>query len=236
MNAASAARGRLSPVSALVALTALVAATTFLLSYAGLYAYGRDVVGLPPALAILVPVGIDGLTVAGLLATVSLRESRLGVRAYCWCVFLGAAAASVAGNAAHARQMGLTAAGQIGAAGWPALLTAATHLLIVVARHAPAPDVGPALATQTEASGQPPVPVKAAEPDRPGIAEQQQRPQSHSAGRKPPSAGEGDRRALRELALARHAAGIPVSAVALEVGVPRSTLRRWISAATKEAA
>lgn len=118
----------------LLACTVLVAGVTFVLSFSGLSDYGHRVAGLSLALAWLVPVGVDGLTLCGVAATFLLRHATLQVRLYAWLVFGISVATSVAGNLSHATSRGLTWEGKVGAAAWPILLALASHLVIVTRR------------------------------------------------------------------------------------------------------
>lgn len=119
---------------AVLACTALVAVVTFALSFAGLRDYGLNVAGVPWQLAWLVPIGIDGLTVASIAATFALRQEPWHVRLYAWLVFFAALAASVAGNLSHAVHRNLSWDGAAGAGAWPALLALASHLVVVTWR------------------------------------------------------------------------------------------------------
>jgi len=117
----------------LIAFAALVAAITFVLSFAGLDDYGRVVAG-EGHLSFLVPLGVDGLTLVGVVATYMLRTAPWHVRAYAWGVFAVALGASIAGNLSHALAHHLSRQGQVGAAAWPVFLALASHVVIVVRR------------------------------------------------------------------------------------------------------
>lgn len=117
----------------LIAFAGLVAAITFVLSFAGLDDYGRTVAG-EGHLSALVPLGVDGLTLVGVVATYMLRTAPWHVRAYAWGVFAIALGASIAGNLSHALAHHLSRQGQVGAAAWPVFLALASHVVIVVRR------------------------------------------------------------------------------------------------------
>lgn len=109
------------------------------LSYAGLYGYAHDVQKLSTLLAVLVPVGIEGLTISAIASIYALRVADWYVQTYCWLVFAVAVTASVGGNVAHAaydspRARFLDFVGIAWAAVPPALLTLTTHLAVVVMR------------------------------------------------------------------------------------------------------
>lgn len=162
------------PQTALVALvvfTGLVALVTFILSFAGLADYGKNVAKLDARLAWLVPIGIDGLTLCAVAATFVLRHASWHIRAYAWAVFGVAIGASVAGNLSHAYERHLKPEGMAGAAAWPILLALASHLVIVtrraIERHdskpAPAPKQRSADVTVAEVATRPvrkPVPAR----------------------------------------------------------------------------
>lgn len=118
----------------------LVAIANGILSSVGLYHYGNKVQGLPPQLAILEPVSVEGMTVAAIAAIYILRHAGFWTRLYCWLVFGVAVGASVAGNIAHVAytddKKGVALVFAVGAAIQPVFLTLSTHLLIVAMRHA----------------------------------------------------------------------------------------------------
>lgn len=120
---------------ALLACTVGVGAVTFALSFVGLRDYGERVVRLDPSLSWLVPVGVDGLTLCAVAATMIVRHGRWHVRLYTWTAFGVAVAASVAGNVSHAQALGLSWQGHVGAGAWPVFLALSSHLVIVVRRH-----------------------------------------------------------------------------------------------------
>ncbi|MFJ7244503.1 DUF2637 domain-containing protein, partial [Kitasatospora sp. NPDC098652] len=98
-------------------------------------------------LSYLFPVAIDGFIAYGVRALVVLKEAPLRARAYTWSVFGGATATSVWANWTHAVRLnestppgqGLhltnTAVGALSTIA-PLVLGGATHLYIVMSRHA----------------------------------------------------------------------------------------------------
>lgn len=119
----------------LLACTTAVGAVTFVLSFVGLRDYAERVAGFPTELSWLVPVGVDGLTLCAVAATMILRHATWRPRAYAWAAFGIAVAASVAGNLSHADARSLSWEGHIGAASWPIFLALASHMVIVVRRN-----------------------------------------------------------------------------------------------------
>jgi len=117
----------------LLGATVLVAFMTFALSFQGNDGYGQDVAKVG-YLSVLVPLGIDGLTVVAIAATFLLRHAGWRQRAYAWLVFAVSCGASIAGNLSHADHMHLDVQGRIGAAAWPAMLALTSHLTIVTLR------------------------------------------------------------------------------------------------------
>jgi hypothetical protein len=118
------------------AFALIVAASSFALTYHGLYGYGRKVAHLGD-FAWLVPVAVDGATLCAIAATFLLAHTALRVRAYAWLVFFATNALSVLGNLAFAHAAGLGWQGSVGAAAWPVLVTLVAHLGIVAWRHRP---------------------------------------------------------------------------------------------------
>lgn len=192
---------------ALIAATTVVAAVTFVLSFAGLVDYATRVAGIPRHLAWLVPVGVDGLTLCCIAATHLLRHATWWVRIYVWAVFGVAVAASVAGNVSHAASRGLTYQGMVGNAAWPIGLALATHLLVVVRRHTDTTDATSDASNTTETPG--------------SVA-----PTRRRAKRRAP------KRDMRHLAVKRHGAGESITAVARDIGVHRATVARWTKETT----
>ncbi|MEU8927653.1 DUF2637 domain-containing protein [Kitasatospora sp. NPDC048545] len=101
-----------------------------------------------PQLSYLFPVAIDGFIAYGVRALVVLKEAPLRARAYTWSVFGASTATSVWANWTHAVRLneataqapGLhltnTAVGALSTIA-PLVLGGATHLYIVISRHAP---------------------------------------------------------------------------------------------------
>jgi hypothetical protein len=156
-------RSRVRIVPVLVAVTALVAVVTFALSALGLFGFGHDGMRLAIEFAWMVPLGVDLLSVAGMIATYALRNSRLRRRVYAWAVFGFAVAASVAGNEAHAVERHLAPAGMAAASLPPVFLALAVHLLIVVRRDSETVPVA-AVKPRSPASGLPTSPAQVAGP------------------------------------------------------------------------
>lgn len=98
-----------------------------------------------PALSFLFPIVIDGFIAYGIRALLLLREASLGARLYVWALFGAATAASLWANALHAVRLNapgihvLTLGNHTVAvlsAIAPLALGGATHLHILVTRHA----------------------------------------------------------------------------------------------------
>lgn len=113
----------------------VVAAMNFMLSYVGLYGFAQKDMQAPWVMPALAPIGLDGMTLAGIAATYLLRHATLRVRVFAWFVFGVPTALSVAANIAHASSQHLSKPGIFGYAVAPLLLTLATHACIVVYRH-----------------------------------------------------------------------------------------------------
>lgn len=221
---------------ALLFFTLVVAAVTFLLSFSGLDDYGRRVARLGD-LSPLVPLGVDGLTLCAVAATFILRRAPWHVRAYAWCVFAVAVAASVAGNLSHAAARRLAWDGMIGAAAWPILLALASHLVIVTRRAIERADTRRAdAATPVPASRRATRPTAA--PATPGetsdshttetsAATATTRPAARSvrATRRSPASPDSD--TARTNARRRVGAGESCATVALSLAVSKKTVERW---------
>jgi hypothetical protein len=142
------------------ATTAVVALAAAILSWDALSWAARQS-GVDPRLAWLWPVAVDGGIATGTVAAVALRNARLRVRAWAWCVLGGGVSISLVGNAAHAA--GGSPLHRVAAAVPALALAASLHLLTVLVRHvganarataAPAPGLGPTPpARQRRASG-----------------------------------------------------------------------------------
>ncbi|MFH9351216.1 DUF2637 domain-containing protein [Kitasatospora sp. NPDC017646] len=101
-----------------------------------------------PELSYLFPVAIDGFIAYGVRALVVLKEAPLRARAYTWGVFGASTATSVWANWTHAVRLNMataqgpglhltnTAVGALSTIA-PLVLGGATHLYIVMSRHAP---------------------------------------------------------------------------------------------------
>ena len=116
------------------AASAVVVLACFAMSAVGLYGYGIDGLALHPAVAALIPVGVDLLAICGMYASYSMRNSRWHIRAYSWLVFGVAVVLSMAANTVHAADLDRPMAGVVGAMFPPLLLAFAVHLLIVTRR------------------------------------------------------------------------------------------------------
>jgi putative effector of murein hydrolase LrgA (UPF0299 family) len=130
-------------IGALVTGTGAVVTVAFVLSFYGLNDFGRRIMRLPISLSVLVPIGLDVFSLCGILATYLLRRATWRVRAYTWLVFFVPAGLSIAGNVAHAEHRQLGLAGVVAAALIPVILALATHLVVVVQRHAHTADADP---------------------------------------------------------------------------------------------
>lgn len=190
-----------------------VGAVTFALSFHGLYDLLLRVAKLPMPLAILGPLGVDGLTLCAIAATFLLRGAPGRVRAYVWLVFGVATGLSVAGNVVDATVRKLALSGVIAAAVAPILLALASHLVVVARRWM---ERYPVVAAVPAAE---PEPTATGEPDEEHGAEPEQR-------RKPTS------RQLRATARRRYLAGVPCSKIAADMTAAGSatsvkTIERW---------
>jgi hypothetical protein len=141
MRALATAFGRQPPaVRAAAAIAAIVALGAAVLSWDALR-WGAGELGVDPYLTPLFPVVVDGVIAAGTVAVLVVKVWR--TRAYVWVLLFAGIAASVTGNAAHARAggalLGPFTLHQLGAA-VPALALAATlHLLVIIVRVSSAP-------------------------------------------------------------------------------------------------
>lgn len=221
----------------LIACTIGVGAVTFVLSFVGLRDYAERVAGYHSSLSWLVPVGVDGLTLCAVAATMILRHARWHVRLYAWAAFGIAVAASVAGNLSHAEAQQLSWQGRVGAGAWPVLLALSSHLVIVVRRNMERdrdateydaePQAGPAWA---DAETPPPVATEPAAPvatddDRPVRQEPAPR-----AARKATAKARGGRSndLLRQRARRDYLNGdTDLTALAQRLKVSRRTVERY---------
>ncbi|MGS2615130.1 DUF2637 domain-containing protein [Micromonospora sp. LZ34] len=225
--------GRLA-YTALLACTTAVGAVTFVLSFVGLRDYAERVAGFDASLSWLVPVGVDGLTLCAVAATMLLRHAAWKARAYAWCAFGIAVAASVAGNLSHAAARQLSWEGHVGAAAWPIFLALASHMVIVVrrnmersrsrSRETPAATVKPNDASIAQAT---PSPAAATTPTTsPQPTQRPVRPKQATRRATPKAKNDDD---IRAEARRRVAAGEKVPAVAISLGVNKATVYRWLS-------
>jgi transposase-like protein len=228
----------------LLGCTTAVGAVTFVLSFVGLRDYAERVAGFPAELSWLVPVGVDGLTLCAVAATMILRHATWRPRAYAWAAFAIAVAASVSGNLSHADARGLSWEGHIGAASWPIFLALASHMVIVVRRNmertsprrtaatAPSattgsievlpepatPPVGDVTATAADEPAEAP-----AEPVRRQTPRRRAKPAKRTARGVAKTFSDDEIRA----ALRRCEGGESVAKVALSLGVHKATVYRW---------
>lgn len=121
-----------------VVITVLIAIAAFILSFAALTDLAR-MSGIPAHLAWLWPLIVDGLIVAGTIATVAMSAHERRARAYPWAVLAGSALVSVSANAAHAvvnpaasAVPAVIAAAVASAA--PIALLVVTHLTVVLTK------------------------------------------------------------------------------------------------------
>lgn len=118
----------------LVGVVFIAGCASMLMSFHGLCDLVQRVEDVKGWLSYVGPVGIDGLQLAALFAIVITSTAPKSVRGYLWTVFLGSIGLSVAGNCvdASARHAGLP--GIILSGVWPALLAAATHVVVMAVR------------------------------------------------------------------------------------------------------
>jgi transposase-like protein len=225
---------------ALLGCTTAVGAVTFVLSFVGLRDYAERVAGFPSELSWLVPVGVDGLTLCAVAATMILRHATWRPRAYAWAAFGIAVAASVAGNLSHADARRLSWEGHIGAASWPIFLALASHMVIVVRRNMErAPRRSNTTPVEHRADVSPaPVPEPSANvaPELPATldataTEPAQRPTPRRRAKPAKKASRGVAKAFSadeiRAALRRVENGESVAKVALSLGVHKATVYRW---------
>jgi hypothetical protein len=146
----------------LLAATVFVGTVSFSLSFHGLYDLLKRVGGLPSGLALLGPLGVDGLTLCAIAATFLLRRAPTRVRLYAWTVFAVPTCLSIAGQIVDAHVRRLTTAGVVVAAVSPALFALASHLTVVARRWSVI--LAPVL-TRVAAVEEPAEPVPDVEPD-----------------------------------------------------------------------
>lgn len=155
-------------VVAAAALTALVAAAAFAISFASLTFVGRTA-GVSEPLSPLYALAVDGLLAVGVLAAVVLRAARLKSRMFVWVLIGAAVAVSVAANVAHAQSAGGNGLAMAAGAVPPLTLAVTLELLVQIIRHhrqpmspkAPAPKLELAPDAPTAAAPAPVVPPRA---------------------------------------------------------------------------
>jgi len=100
-------RLRLAALIAVIAGVVLVAATAFLLSYAGIHQIALHA-GVSPRLARLYPLMFDAMLVVTCAAVLALRNAGWGTKFYVWACLLLVLAAVAVGDALHATGIQLT--------------------------------------------------------------------------------------------------------------------------------
>ena len=100
-------RLRLAALIAVIAGVVLVAATAFLLSYAGIHQIALHA-GVSPRLARLYPLMFDAMLVVTCAAVLALRNAGWGTKFYVWACLLLVLAAVAVGDALHATGVQLT--------------------------------------------------------------------------------------------------------------------------------
>ena len=119
---------------ALVACSTIAGAASLFMSFHGLRDLVERVEGVHGWLSNVGPFGIDGLQLATLFAIVFTATAPLRIRIYLWVVFFASIAVSVVGNVIDAGARGVDASGVWLSGFWPALLAAATHVVVVSVR------------------------------------------------------------------------------------------------------
>lgn len=121
-------------IAAMGCVAAGTGAASLFMSFHGLRDLVKRVEGVEGALSSIGPFGIDGLQVAALVAIVITAGAPFRVRFYLWTAFFGSIAVSVAMNMVDAAERHSGAAGIVLSGFWPALLAAATHVVVVAFR------------------------------------------------------------------------------------------------------
>jgi hypothetical protein len=209
---------------ALLGCTIGVGAVTFVLSFVGLRDFAERVVGFDRTMSWLVPVGVDGLTLCAVAATMIVRHGRWHVRLYTWSVFGVAVAASVAGNLSHAQALGLTWHGHIGAGAWPVFLALSSHLVIVVRRHMERERPTASVARPGRSPVRQPAATSAPPETTPAVAPATRPPRSARRQR----TGGRDNDLTRQQARAAYRRGnTDLSAIATRLGVSKRSVERY---------
>lgn len=121
-------------LAALVACSTIAGAASLFMSFHGLRDLVERVEGVHGWLSNVGPFGIDGLQLATLFAIVFTASAPLRIRIYLWVVFFASIAVSVVGNVIDAGARHVEASGVWLSGFWPALLAAATHVVVVSVR------------------------------------------------------------------------------------------------------
>lgn len=120
----------------LLGATLFVGTVSFVMSLHSLYDLLIRVAGVPRGLAMLAPLGVDGLTLCAVAATHLLRNAPWRVRAYAWTVFWVPTGLSIAGQVVDARVRHLPPEGLVALATMPPLFALSAHLTVVSLRWA----------------------------------------------------------------------------------------------------
>jgi hypothetical protein len=121
-------------VALLVLVVFIAGSASLMMSFHGLRDLVERVEDVHGWLSDVGPVGIDGLQLASLFAIIMTATAPIRVRAYLWLVFLGSIALSVVGNCVDAAARHAGGAGVVLSGVWPALLAAATHVVVMAVR------------------------------------------------------------------------------------------------------
>lgn len=236
-----------------VAGTVIICVGAFALSFNALTDLAR-LAGIPGGQAWIWAVIVDGMIVMSTRAVLALDQGRWRIVAYPWCLLAATAGVSVVANVTHAvvaadATVAPVLVGAIAAVP-PLMLLAATHLTVILVRHAhqrsqdtttespaaPDPEPGPEHAMMRVGSVTPPAvehPAVEARPEEPAALPAKTATRTtppDSPGRKPRAHPEARARALR-----LHDAGKTSREIAAEIGVHRSSVSRWIRDATAPA-
>ncbi|MBD8057845.1 DUF2637 domain-containing protein [Cellulomonas sp. JH27-2] len=213
--------------SAALGLTVVIASASMVLSYVAITALAA-MSGVPASIAWLVPVVLDGLTIAATVAVVALAEHERRDLVYPWSVLGAAAVASIAANMTHAA---LTYQGTAGAprvvsltvaAVPPVTLLLSTHLTVSLTRQA-----RPAKPKTTNALTLAAI-APAAEQSTPIEANANLTPGLHAVEKPAKSVAAKVTAELYDEVLALSEGGASWSAVAEQTGVSRSQVGRIV--------
>lgn len=213
-----------------VTVTAVLAAVSFTVSFAGLVAVAAWA-AIPGWLGWALPVFIDGAIIVYTMSMLVFR-ARGESTVFAWTVLLAFAAVSVAANAAHAYGEGDPAdwrtwvgAGLAGLA--PAGVAVATH---TIARLTVAPpesaqaEAAPVVAAAVEVAAPEPLPAE----DVPAATAPDATPAPPDRSHEPLPRVEPSTEATPQQALAMRAGGMSQRAIADALGVSKTTISRWL--------